>query len=217
MVGVVAALAGVIFTIVTPRTPQERLVATDAPKPGLSIPASSAFSGTLELKTSSLPEVSAFISTAMEENRLPHSSSFTGREGRRVYSLNCSRKDLDSLLTKLETVWPELKAATLFVDTQVFGEQVAVSGVKTDQIAQIAWQDNSETREHLAKDLDALNTMEASVPGRQIASAIQGEGKNLVREWVPRPVETGKVGTTSKAATQAEEDKTVRLTIVVNW
>ena len=217
MIGLVAVLAGIIFTIVTPQTLHDGLVATDAAKPGPGIPAATAFGGTLELKTSSLPEVSAFISTAMEEDRVPYASSPTGREGRRVYSLKCSRKDLDSLLAKLETVWPELEAATLFVDTQEFGKQVAVSDVKTDQIAQIAWQDNPQTRERLAKNLDALNTMEASVPGRQIASAIQGEGKNLVREWVPRPVETGKVGATSKAASQAEQDKTVRLTIIVDW
>ena len=206
MIGLVAVLAGIVFTVIAPQTPQQRPVVAE-----------SAFSGTLELKTSSLPEVSAFVSTAIEENRLPYSSSPRDREGRRVYSVNCSRKDLDSLLAKLETVWPELKAATLYVDTQEFGKQVAVSGVKADQVAQIAWQDNPQTREHLAQDLDGLNAMEARVPGREIAAAIQGEGRNLVREWVPRVVETGKMGTTSKAATQAEEDKTVRLTIVVNW
>jgi len=217
MIGLVAVLAGVIYTIAAPQTLPERPVALEAPRPGLSLLASPAFSGRLELKTSSLPEVSAFIGTAIEENGLVDSSGPTRREDRRVYSVNCSRKDLNSLLAKLETIWPELNAATLFVDTQVFGKQVVVSGVKTEQVAQIAWQDNPETREHLAKDLDAVNTMAASVPGREIASAIQGAGKNLVREWVPRPVETGKINNSRKSASRAEEQKTVRLTIVVNW
>jgi hypothetical protein len=217
MIGLVAVLAGVIYTIAAPQTPPERPVALEAPRPGLSLLASPAFSGRLELKTSSLPEVSAFIGTAIEENGLVDSSGPTRREDRRVYSLNCSRKDLNLLLANLETIWPELDAATLFVDTQVFGRQVVVSGVKTEQVAQIAWQDNPETREHIAKDLDAVNTMAASVPGREIASAIQGAGKNLIREWVPRPVETGKMDNSRKSASQAEEEKTVRLTIVVNW
>ncbi len=217
MIGLVAVLAGVIYTIATPQVPPDRSVVIEAPKPGPGISASPAFSGRLELKTNSLPEVSAFIRTAIEENGWVDSSGPTRREDRRIYSVNCSRKDLNSLLAKLETVWPELETATLFVDTQVFGEQVAVSGVKTEQVAQIAWQDNPETREHLARDLDAVNTMAANVPGREIASAIQGAGKNLVREWVPIPVETGRMDTTLKPASQAEEQKTVRLTIVVNW
>ncbi len=217
MIGLVAVLAGVIYTIATPQVAPDRAVVIEAPKPGPGILASPAFSGRLELETSSLPEVSAFISTAIERIGLVDSSGPARREDRRVFSLNCSRKELNLLLASLDTVWPELEAATLFVDTQVFGEQVPVSGIKTEQVAQIAGQDNPDARENLAKDLDAVNTMAASLPGREIASAIQGAGKNLVREWVPRPVETGKVGTTSKAATQAEEDKTVRLTIVVDW
>ena len=217
MIGLAAVLAGVIYMIVTPQTSPERPVALEAWKPGLGISASPAFSGRLELKTSSLPEVSAFIGTAIEENGLVDSSGPTRRQDRRVYSVNCSRKDLNLLLANMETIWPELDAATLFVDTQVFGRHVVVNGVRTEQIAQIAGQDNPETREHLAKDLDALNTVVASVPGREILSAIQGAGKNLVREWVPRPVETGKMDNSRKSPSRAEEQKTVRLTIVVNW
>jgi anti-sigma factor RsiW len=217
MIGLVAVLAGVLYTIVTPQTPAERPVALEAPKPGLRISASPAFSARLELKTSSLPEVSAFISTAIEENGLVDSSGPARRQDRRVYSLNCSRKDLNLLLANLETIWPELDTATLFVDTHVFDKQVVVNGVRTEQIAQIAGQDNPDTREQMARDLDALNTMVASVPGREILFAIQGAGKNLVREWVPRPVEAGKMDNSRKSPSQAEEEKTVRVTIIVNW
>jgi hypothetical protein len=217
MIGLAAVLAGVIYTIVAPQTSPERPVALEAPKPGSGISASPAFSGRLELKTSSLPEVSAFIGTAIEENGLVDSSGPTRRQDRRVYSVNCSRKDLNLLLANLETIWPDLDTATLFVDTDMFDKQVVVKGIRTEQIAQIAGQDTPDTREQMAKDLDALNTMVASVPGREILSAIQGAGKNLVREWVPRPVLTGKMDNSKKPPSRAEEQKTVRLTIVVNW
>jgi len=218
MIGLVAVLAGVIYTIAAPqKTPSERPVALVAPKPGLSVSALPAFSGRLELKTGRLSEVSAFIGTAIEENGLVDSAGPARRQDRRVYSVNCSRKDLDLLLANMGTIWPDLDAATLFVDTQVFGKQVAVSNVRTEQIAQIASQADPATREQIAKDIDARNSMAANIPGREILAAIQDTGKNLVRELVPRPVETGKMDNSQKSPSRVEEQKTVHLTIVVNW
>ncbi len=139
------------------------------------------------------------------------------RQDRRVYSVNCSGKDLDLLLANIETIWPDLEAATLFVDTQVFGEQVAVSNVTTGQISQIAGQTDPAMRQQMAKDIDARNSIAANIPGREILAAIQDTGKSLVRELVPRPVETGKMDNAQKSPSRVEEQKTVHLTIVVNW
>lgn len=218
MIGLVAALAGVIYSIAGPQeTPSDRSVALVSPKPGLNVSALPAFSGRLELKTHSLPEVSAFIGTTIEENGLADSAGPVRRQDRRVYSVNCSRKDLDSLLANMETIWPDLNAATLFVDTQVFGKEVAVSNVTTGQIAQIAGQPDPTTRERIANDIDARNSMAANIPGREILAAIQDSGKSLVRELVPRPVETGKMDNSQKSSNRVEEQKTVHLTIVVDW
>lgn len=218
VIGLAAVLAGVIYTIAGPqKTPSERPVALVAPKPGPGVSALPAFSGRLELKTHSLPEVSAFIGTAIDENGLADSAGPVRRQDRRVYSVNCTRKEFDSLLANMETIWPDLDAATLFVDTQVFGQEVAVSNVTTGQIAQIAGQTDPAAREQVAKDIDARNSMVANIPGREILAAIQDSGKSLVRELVPRPVETGKMDVSQKSPGRAEEQKTVHLTIVVNW
>lgn len=211
MIGLLAILGGVIYTILTPHVPVE--------KPGL--PASHgtalAFSGTLELRTSDLPAVNAFINTTVEENGLSDPIGPTRRQDRRIYSLNCGRKDLNLLLANLETIWPELDSATLFVDTAMFGRQVTVKDVTTEQIARIADQSNPEARIRLAKDINAINTMVASIPGQEILSAIDSADTNAIRQLAPIPVLTGKRDSVRKAPSRTERQQAIRLTIVVNW
>ncbi|MHC4509319.1 MAG: hypothetical protein ACYTAO_10245 [Planctomycetota bacterium] len=218
MIGLVAILAGVIYTILTPQAPAERLVVLEPQEPGVTAAASLAFSGRLELKTSDLPAVNAFINRVVEENGLSDPVGPARRQDRRIYSLSCSRKDLNLLLTNLETIWPDLDSATLFVDTTMFGTQVAVKDITTEQIARIADQSNPETRARLAKDINALNTMVASMPGQEILSAIDSADRNPIRQLVPKPVLTiGEIESVRKAPSQAEQQQAVRLTIVVNW
>lgn len=210
MIGLLAILGGVIYSILTPQAPIE--------EPGMLAPnrTALAFSGRLELRTSDLPAVNAFINTVMEQDGLSDRAGPARRQDRRIYSLSCSTKDLNLLLANLKTVWPDLDSATLFIDTTTFGRQVAVKNVTTEQIARIADQRNPETRAQLAKDLNALNTMVASVPGREILSAIDSANRNVIRQLAPIPVLTGKREDVRKAPSQAEQ-QTVRLTIVVNW
>jgi hypothetical protein len=176
-----------------------------------------AFSGTLELRTSDLPAVNAFINTIVEENGLSDPIDPARRQDRRIYSLNCSRKDLNLLMANLETIWPELDSATLFVDTTVFGRQVAVKDVTTEQIARIAGQSTPDARVRLAKDINATNTMVASMPGQEILAAIDNADANVIRQLAPIPVLTGKRDSVRKAPSQTEQQQAIRLTIVVNW
>jgi FlaG/FlaF family flagellin (archaellin) len=222
MIGLVAVLAAVIYTILIPRTASQRPAAIETrqastptrAQSGAGTVASLGFSGRLELTTSDLAAVSAFVTRAIEDKGL----SNTGQEDQHLYSLSCTTKQLNGLLADLATIWPQLDSATLFVNTRVFNKPVAVKNVTTEQIAQIADQNNLQKRIEAARGFDAVNTMFARLPGREITSAIQGENKNPVREWrVPKPVlTTGSRKTVKKPQNEAQEKQTIHLTIVVN-
>jgi len=118
MLGLVAILGGVIYTIVVPETP---------------VPAV-AFEGRLELKTDALSTVNAFISKAIEDKGLSDSINLTSQGNKRVYSLTCSQEDLNLLLADLTNIWEKCNSTTLFVDMP--GEQ-KFDGVSTDRIIKI--------------------------------------------------------------------------------
>jgi hypothetical protein len=124
MVGLVAILGGVIYTIVAPESHNV------PPLPAV------AFDGRLELKTDALTTVNTFIDRAIEEKGLSDSISVESRGGKRVYSLTCSQKDLNLLLADLADVWESCNSTTLFVETKMPGEQ-KFDGVSTDGIIKI--------------------------------------------------------------------------------
>jgi hypothetical protein len=101
MIGLVAVLSTVIYTIVTPVTP------FIPPLPAV------AFDGRLELKTDALSTVNTFIERAIEEKGLSDSISVKNQNGKRVYSLTCSREDLNLLLAGLTDVWEKCNSTTL--------------------------------------------------------------------------------------------------------
>ncbi|MGB2806481.1 MAG: hypothetical protein WBC22_01975 [Sedimentisphaerales bacterium] len=123
MIGLVAILGGVIYTIVAPENiPAE--------------PAAVAFDGRLELKTDAFSMVNTFIDRAIEDKGLSNSISVENRSGKRVYSLTCSQEDLNLLLANLTGVWESCNSTTLFVDTKMPGEQ-KFDGVSTAGIIKI--------------------------------------------------------------------------------
>ncbi len=224
MIGLVAVLTAVIYTIATPeiapegpvaignRQPPERV---ELIKPSPGTVAAPGFSGRLELKTSALVAVDAFINRAIEDNGLSDSTSPAKRQNKRIYSLSCSRQDLDSLLAGLEGVWSELDSATLFVNTEAFGEQVVVEAVTAEQIAKIVDQNSPESRIRVAKDFAALNNMSERLPGGEILSAIEGGSRSLLT--IPKPALTGGRKVIEKPTARAEDKEKVRLTIIVSW
>lgn len=215
MIGLVAVLAAVIYTILSPQAAPEGPVAIES-RQAVQVPqAPPGFSGRLELKTGDLAAISAFVNRAIEDRDI----SDTVQQDKHIYSLSCTTKQFSSLLADLDTIWPELDSATLFVNTEVFGKPVAVNNVTTGQIAQIADQNNLQKRLDAAKGFDAMNTLVARLPDREIQSAIQGANNSPIREWrAPKPVlATGDRKTVRKPRNGDQEQQTIHLTIVVNW
>lgn len=221
MLGLVALLAGVIYTILAPQAAldQPPVLADRPPSENIEavIPAPAgsptlAFSGRLELKTSVPAEVGAIINTAIEENGLSDSIGDIRESNKRIHYLRCSREGLDLLLASLENVWSRLDSATMVIDTAVFDRPVAVDSVTTEQISQIIDQDNYQERIELAKDFNLLNTMAANMPGAEVLSAVEGQITGVM--IIPKPLIVGP--TTPRVPDETEADKTIRLTIILS-
>ncbi len=157
MIGLVAVLGTVIYTIVGPeRVPDKSIVSDGHPQPVAKVEAqpkpsivttaeksiaeatTAEFNGRLELKTSALAATNALINRAIEDNGLLEKVTVKRQGGKSVYALSCDRESLGSLLADLNNVWAGLDSATLFVETDQFARQVVVEGVNAGQIAEIA-------------------------------------------------------------------------------
>jgi len=210
MITLAAVLSVVIHRIVPLQTAPEGPVAR--------VVAASGFSGRLELKTSSLNAVDAFIKSAIDDNGLSASVNPERRQGRRIYSLSCTREGLNSLLADLDNIWIKLDSATLFVNTEIFGIQTVVDAVTTKQIAEIADQVSPERRIELAKDFGVLNNMAENLPDKEIQAAIEAGDSNLTQQWrILKPVLTRSQKAAKKPADQTEDKQKVRLTIILDW
>ena len=159
MIGLVAVLAAVVYTIVAPESVTDRPIAIEGwqqprrevgvekPAPGIAAtaeksiaqisPAVTGFNGRLELKTSDLVAVNAFINRAIEDNDLLGKVSPEAEGDKSVYTLSCSRSALSLLLADLENVWARFDSATLFVETDRPGGQVVVDNVSAEQIVDL--------------------------------------------------------------------------------
>ena len=223
MIGLAAVMSVVIRKIVIPQNaPEGPITAKDRTaesiRPTVRVVAASGFSGRLELKTKSLNAVDAFIKGAIDDNGLSASINPERQQSRRIYSLSCTREDLNSLLADLDNIWPELDSATLFVNTGIFGVQTVVDAVTTKQIAEIAGQDIPERRIELAKDFAVLNNIAENLPDREIRVAIEAGDPSLTQQWrISKPVLTSNQKAVKKPAEPAQEKQKVRLTIILDW
>lgn len=111
MVGLVAVLSTVIYTIVAPEPVLETAV------PAL------AFDGRLELKTNTISTVNEFIEKAIEDNELSDSIRIERIKGTHAYSITCSREDLNLLMADLAEIWGKCNSKTLLVNTKTTGER----------------------------------------------------------------------------------------------
>lgn len=240
MIGLVAGLLAVVYTILAPQNGTDRPIAiedwqqpTDTtdrtsfvkhqPYP---VRRDTGFNGRIELKTktSVLVAVEASINRAIMDNGLSNYISSKSGDNRSIYAISCSREVLNSLLADLENIWTKFDSATLFVQTSQFGgEVVAVEGIGAEQIAEIVNENNLETRLKLAKDFAVLNNMAATLPGKELLAAVDNSGSDLTSQWrtpkpvltsaVRRPVESEKM--IIKPTGKAEKAPQVYLTIVV--
>ncbi len=222
MLGLVGILTAVVYTIVAPETVTQRPVAVerrelptavDVVKPGPTIIAAP-FSGRLELRTSYLPAVVAFINRAIEDN-VPSDEWIASDQSnvKEPHALICGSESFNLLLAELGNIWDKLDSAALFVDTEVFGEQVVVDAVTAEQISGIVNQGDSKRRMEVAKDFAVLNNMAERLPGREILTAI--DDTTVVLITPPKPVLTSNQKTVKKSPTRTEESKNVHLTITV--
>jgi hypothetical protein len=222
MLGLVGILTAVVYTIVAPETVTQRPVAVerreppptvDVVKPGPTLIAAP-FSGRLELRTSYLPAVVAFINRAIEDN-VPSDEWIASDQSnvKEPHALICGSESFNLLLAELGNIWDKLDSAVLFVDTNVFGEQVVVNAVTAEQISGIVNQDDSKRRVEVAKDFAVLNNMAERLPGREILTAI--DDTTVVLITPPKPVLTSNQKTVKKSPTRTEESKNVHLTITV--
>ena len=210
MIALAAVLSAVIHRFAPLQTAPEESVARTV--------AVSEFSGRLELKTSALNAVDAFIKSAIDDNGLSASINPEHRQSRRIYSLSCSREGLNTLLADLDDIWSELDSATLFVNTEIFGVQTVVDAVTTKQIAEVAGQDNSERRTELAKDFAVLNNIAEHLPDKEIRVAIEAGKSDLTQQWrIIKPVLTGNQNSVKKPSDQVQGKQNVRLTIILDW
>lgn len=235
MIGLVAVLAVVIYTIVAPEVTIDKPVAVVQPKESepaavvaaaekavKPVSAKREFSGRLELKTSTSSEVVAFINKAIESD-IPADQRSTAVPGRprESFTLTCSRQNLGLLLADLGTIWDRIDSATLFVDTDQPERQIVIDAVAPEQIIEIAKQDDFQMQQKAAKYFAALNNIEQTLPGKEVLTAVDEEGPQLIT--IPKPVLTSGEShpqaesekPVTKAATGAEAEKKVSLTIVV--
>jgi hypothetical protein len=139
MVGLVAVLAAVVYTIVTPESGAKKPVAgREWRQPGEVVGTStSAFYAKLELKTDNPAAADAFINKAIEDNGLSDFISPRREGNKSVYAVSCSREALGLLLADLGDIWAELDSATLFVEAETAEEQVVVENVSPKQVADL--------------------------------------------------------------------------------
>jgi len=210
MIALAAVLSAVIYRFVPPQSIPEALPNR--------VVAASEFNGRLELKTNALNAVDAFIKNAIDDNAISASNNLERQQGRRIYSLSCSKKGLNSLLADLDKIWSRFDSATLFVDTKVFGVQTEVDAVTTKQIAKIVGQENSGKRIELAKYIAVLNSMAENMPDKEIQVAIEASKPDLAEQWQgSKPVLTEPQKIVKKPAEQLQEKQDVHLTIILDW
>ena len=181
MIGFIAILGVMVYSIVTPaRPPTPQLAGGDRPEQPYA-----EFYGRLELTTNDFARVNAAIGKVIKGNGLSDYLSPESRADKGVYALSCSPAALGLLLTDLDYIWQRLDSATLFLETDRFGEQIAVGAVDTQQIENIIEQKTLTERIDVANDLALLNSTTRLLPGKELFAAIEGESINLLTSIKP--------------------------------
>jgi hypothetical protein len=209
MVAVMAALAVVIYTVSTPEAGPQPQTPIGPPPTVAVMPG---FDGRLELSAGAFTEVVAFISKAIDESGLSACVDVRILKDKNVYALSCDKEDLNVLLGDLAGVWDRFTSATLFVQTEPFGSQVAVHAVTAEQIGKVVNQESREMGIEVAKDLAVLNNMAKLTPGHEILAVLDEKKPSLP---VPKAFLTSGQPTPRQAPRPKPDEQQVRLTIVV--
>jgi hypothetical protein len=231
MVGLLAVLAAVVYTILSPGVnhPQaeegtapapiadedwkaKKDVQVTQPEPVVVKAQERLFSGRLELRSSNTAAVDAFVRRAIEDAGLSGSVSPVGDEAN-TYVLTCGREALGSLVTELESIWPRMESVRLLVDDQKSGSQIVVEDIQAEQVIEIISQSDGERCIETAKDFAVLNRMAELIPGREIAAVVESREPDLT--VIPKPVLTSAEKKVTGPASRADEGQPVTMTIIV--
>jgi hypothetical protein len=186
----------------------------DLTEPAQATVAAAPFSGRLELRTNALPAFIGFINRAIEEN-VPSDEWIASdrNDVREPHALVCSSESFNELLARLDDIWDKLDSATLLVDTEVFGQNVIVEAITTEQVAGIVNQGNSKRRIEVARDFAVLNNVAENLPGKTILAAIDNTTVDLITP--PKPFLTSNDKATKKFPARTGAAKNIYLTITV--
>jgi hypothetical protein len=223
VVVLVGVLAGVIFTILSPQDTLDNKVAEKQGdtaavntnievKPQiLPVVASADFAGRLELTTSNSVAVQAYIKRVIEENNLASKASLSFMPDNAGYTIRCGENGFASFVAGLENIWTRFDSATLYVETDQPGREVAVDMVSVQQIKEIVGRDTLESRIKTAQDYAVLNTISGNFPGKEIFASLDNKRPDFV---IPKPLLAGPRPATKTLS--IEQGQKITLTIVVS-
>ncbi|MFA5239773.1 MAG: hypothetical protein WC476_08730 [Phycisphaerae bacterium] len=237
MIGLVAVLGVVIYSILAPGPVADTQVAVEpkvqkvepavvsdiapakseivaaAEKPVETRLAETEFTARLEVKTSSPSEVAAFINKAIEVSIPSDERAAIGPKLKDSHVLTCSRQNLKSFIDDLATIWDKFDSAKLVIQTDQPEGQIVIDAVAPEQIIEIAKQADFQTQMKTAKFFAVMNNMTELSPGKEVLTAIDDSTPRLIT--IPKPVLTSNEKPITKAAVGIEAEKKVLLTIVV--
>jgi hypothetical protein len=208
-VAAVVTLGAILSVVIYSISPQNPVPAINPAQPGtltaVETPSRKLFTGRLELKTTNIAAIDSFINRVIEDNGLSNSVAVDRHANRCVFSVGCDKPQLSRILNELGSIWQKFDSADLFVDTEVFGRQVAVKNVTVQQVADIAESGNAVES---AREFAAINSVAGQFPLMQTVRDIEStEGLTI-----PKPVLTSR----QPVPTVAPTEKTVHLTIILS-
>ena len=224
MIGLTAVLGVVIYSIVAPETVPERtvvkkpipiLLANTAVKTDR---AATVFNVILELKTDNFAAAGKFVKTAINNNGLleqPWGPINQNREN--VYSITCSKKNLEPLLADLYRAQAVFTSQNLLLAAADGSEQIVVNAIKLQQIAKIITENNAERRIKAAKYFAVLNNvnMNSFLSVEQPMLAINLQKIEPTAITIPKPQLTSGQKVVEKTAGKDEDQQMVHLTIIL--
>jgi len=236
MLGLVAFLAAVIYTIVAPETltnvpvaqqptvpqqkhriqfekPDQAVVASAGQPAAEQVKNKMRFSGRLELVTDTPDVVSAYLNKTLAGsgllNEVYHGPAAS-------CSVVCSKEQVNRLLDDLNGIWDKLDSARLVVDAEQKHYQVVVENVTVFQVAEIITKADFRDGIKVAKDFAVLNEFSSRVPAGGLLAAAGGvnrSGSGLI--GIPKPVLTSDETASKNRAVTKQGPKNISLTIMV--
>jgi len=235
MIGLVAVLTAVVYTIVAPETARKGPVAVEPvsghaavkyetagkgsePQTAVSAGKSGAaaaetgpvFVGRLELTTSRPHRVVGLVNKAIEAGGFLNQAYQTTAT---APSIVCGRDDLAVFFEELRGIWDAVDSARLFVETGRAAEPVVVNDISLEQVMKVIGQDSFEESIRLAGDFASLNSMADLVPGKELLAAVEPKAAGLMT--APKPTLTSSAGLPGEPAHRAGAEENVYLSIVI--